>query len=724
MWSRAKTGTAALALCVNFVDSVLSLDNTIPNPALSRNDPELFDCPLPCVEYDNIHTWTRYFSVSRLERCNKPMLLQFSTTQLLDDPATTVLIRACTLTSPSVSGDVPEAGLVEVENPKKSEALFDPKLDSAASCVLATAESDGDLHVAISTGDNSGVEVSVAAGLLEGIKAFFDDPNNCDENFVFAWHNGTVGAAYIGAALGKPSIVSALDILANHLQDNTAFLSNLTVAQLCSSERQRDRSIGIAIDTTADLAGLQRTALGWSQGDCVAVDGTELQATNAIDGLKIFEIDVLHSSSPLRKRDTCDYIQVQPGDGCWALADRCGISLNDFYTYNPDPDLCSTLAVDDYVCCSEGDPHTPSGPQPFPNGTCQYIQVQPGEGCWDLSVRCGISLNDFYDNNPDPNLCSNILPDDYVCCSSGTPYTPPPPEPQPDGTCATHLIQNGDTCAELARRYHVTVEDLEDWNAGKTWAWTNCSGMLLGYNMCISPGYAPLPPPQIDAQCGPLVPGTELPSNRSISLADLNPCPLNACCSNWGFCGPFPAHCEIHAPEGGGPGSKLPGYMSTCVSNCGTDIKVNGPAPASFQRVGYYQSYNFGRPCLWMSAKYANPGGAYTHLHWAFAEIDPNGWHVVINDPYGQWEDFKALTGVKKIIAFGGWAYSTEPATYNILRQAIIDHADDFTQNIAEFLEDEGLDGVDIDWEYPGIRFLTSRRMAASSRSPVNPYDL
>ncbi|KAI0545561.1 hypothetical protein F4679DRAFT_461506 [Xylaria curta] len=87
--------------------------------------------------------------------------------------------------------------------------------------------------------------------------------------------------------------------------------------------------------------------------------------------------------------------------------------------------------------------------------------------------------------------------------------------------------------------------------------------MLIGYNMCRSKGTAPLPPPQQGTECGPLFPGTKQLTNSSISIADLNPCPLKACCSNWGFCGPFPAHCDVHAPEGGGPGSKLHGFQSS-----------------------------------------------------------------------------------------------------------------------------------------------------------------
>lgn len=41
-----------------------------------------------------------------------------------------------------------------------------------------------------------------------------------------------------------------------------------------------------------------------------------------------------------------------------------------------------------------------------------------------------------------------------------------------------------------------------------------------------------------DAQCGPQVPGTKPPKDMN-KLADLNPCPLNACCNTFGHvCSP------------------------------------------------------------------------------------------------------------------------------------------------------------------------------------------
>ena len=69
---------------------------------------------------------------------------------------------------------------------------------------------------------------------------------------------------------------------------------------------------------------------------------------------------------------------------------------------------------------------------------------------------------------------------------------------------------------------------------------------------------------------------------------------------------------------------------------------------------------------------------------------------------FGVW---KNVAGPKKILSFGGWAFSTEPATYNIFREGTRKaNRQLLAQNIADFINEHELDGVDIDWEYPGVR--------------------
>ncbi|KAK3986114.1 hypothetical protein QBC44DRAFT_373421 [Cladorrhinum sp. PSN332] len=607
--------------------------------------PEQHNCPVACVDYANIHSWISYPSLEHLSRCTKPLLLQFSVTQPLDDPNANTLIRSCSLAALDTEGPVVAyEDAITVENPKKDDALYRSSLEYAPACsARGINRNRTNLEVRSSAAGASTNHTKDDGGaLLKNIRPFFDAQDNCDENFVFASHKSIVISIYIGDNLGKATVAAALNALeARWLsQDDSLSSANQTVVQLCGNDRTPDQVFGIAIDTTGDLAAVQRLARGWSQGECANSEDLVISKTGLPD-VDVWGIPQ-QTANRINKRDTCEHIKVEPGNGCAELVERCpgDLSVGDFERFNPKPNLCATLMPGDAICCSEGSP--PEEPQ-----------VQK-------------------------------------------------PVPGEDGTCATHLIENGDSCASLATLYGVTVDEIEDWNKNKTWAWTECKDMLVGYNLCVSDGSAPMPPPQAGTECGPLVPGTVKPSGLNVSIADLNPCPLKACCSNWGFCGVFPQHCDVHAPAGGGPGSKEKGFQYTCVSNCGTEIKQNSGPPTIFQRIGYYESWNLGRECLWMKAKDANTDGTYTHMHWGFGDIDPNGWKPVIKDPHGQWADFKALPNTKRIVSFGGWAYSTEAATYQIIRQAIIDNRETFAENLARFVRDEGIDGIDIDWEYPG----------------------
>ncbi|KAJ7794964.1 hypothetical protein B0H14DRAFT_2392137, partial [Mycena olivaceomarginata] len=52
-------------------------------------------------------------------------------------------------------------------------------------------------------------------------------------------------------------------------------------------------------------------------------------------------------------RANCTTTTVASGDSCATLATRCGLSGNQFTSFNPGLD-CSKLAVDQWVCCTTG----------------------------------------------------------------------------------------------------------------------------------------------------------------------------------------------------------------------------------------------------------------------------------------------------------------------------------------------------------------------------------
>ena len=264
---------------------------------------------------------------------------------------------------------------------------------------------------------------------------------------------------------------------------------------------------------------------------------------------------------------------------------------------------------------------------------CRTITVVAGDSCDALAGRCGISPADFAKYNSDKSLCSSLQPGQRVCCSSGT-LPDISPKPGPDGTCATHLIVSGDTCAALAGSIGLTPQKIEQFNNGTTWGWNGCQILFPGVNICLSKGKPPMPAPVPNAVCGPTKPGTKPPTDDT-ALADLNPRPLNVCCNIWGQCGITEKFCLEKRGPSNNPGTSPPG-TNECVSSCGLKIVNNDKGPSSYGRVGYYESWNFNRKCLDLRAAHANTDGSYTHIHWVFAEINTNGWTVNINDSYGQ----------------------------------------------------------------------------------------
>ncbi|KAK3936951.1 hypothetical protein QBC46DRAFT_461157 [Diplogelasinospora grovesii] len=248
----------------------------------------------------------------------------------------------------------------------------------------------------------------------------------------------------------------------------------------------------------------------------------------------------------------------------------------------------------------------------------------------------------------------------HVCCSAGT-LPDFAPKPNPDGSCATYTVQSNDNCAGIGAANSLTTDQLTNFN-NDTWAWNGCSNLWLRD--------PPMPAPLANALCGPQVPGTTAPP-AGTNISTLNPCPLNACCDVWGQCGITADFCTDTGT--GAPGTAKPG-TNGCISNCGMNIVRSG-APAVFRSIA---------PRLYQDALQLE-ASKYTHLHFAFGTLTAD-YQVQVGD---------RIEGPARILSFGG--------TYTIFRQGVTP-ANRLTMatNIANFIIANNLDGVDIDWEYPG----------------------
>ncbi|KAJ5274037.1 killer toxin alpha/beta [Penicillium angulare] len=484
---------------------------------------------------------------------------------------------------------------------------------------------------------NSSTSDSTFQAILKHTEDSFVNYADCDTRHVFGYYKGVAVGVYLGSAVNNKKTVSSVFEHMRQQSSGAKDVESMTM-QRCNDVSNAKSIVGVAFDTTGNLVSVQKSVASWHAGQCAEAVGT----STTIDAVKISETPSQSATN-------------------------------------------SNSTVSDHQLSKRGD--------------CKVTSVGGGDTCTSMAKACGVSLADFKKYNTDNDVdCNNLPVGTRLCCDAGT-LPDIAPKANKDGSCHSYKVQSNDKCSTIAAANGIKASDISDFNDGTTWGWFGCNNLQVGSYICLSKGDPPMPAALSNAQCGPQVTGTKKPTNGT-ALADLNQCPLKSCCDIWGQCGITPEYCTNVTGSTGNPGT-APKNKNGCISNCGTEIKKSESAPAEQFRVGYYESWNYDRPCLNLRASDID-ADTYTHIHWGFAGISDD-FNVTINDTYGQWDGFKNIYGSKKILSFGGWGFSTSTSTYDKLREAMDPkNVDTFVENVYTFIDANGLDGVDFDWEYPG----------------------
>lgn len=218
------------------------------------------------------------------------------------------------------------------------------------------------------------------------------------------------------------------------------------------------------------------------------------------------------------------YYRVVSGDTCDSIATSQGLSLTDLYAWNQAlGDTCSGLWVDYYVCVGVvgSTTHEPSTttlvtstktasnavttPTPVRAGmigNCNSFHlVVSGDGCYDIAAAAGISLDDFYDWNPDvgTGTCASLWGGYYVCvgiASSSTSTKTPPTTTQAGNGVVTptpvqtgivqkcksfHSVVAGDSCYDIAANAGISLDNFYSWNPA---IGSDCGSLWVDYNVC------------------------------------------------------------------------------------------------------------------------------------------------------------------------------------------------------------------------------------------------
>ncbi|KAM7198759.1 hypothetical protein V8F20_006074 [Naviculisporaceae sp. PSN 640] len=237
------------------------------------------------------------------------------------------------------------------------------------------------------------------------------------------------------------------------------------------------------------------------------------------------------------------WVDLEGSITCSAFATENGITLDQFRRWNPSiPSNCGTLKSGFSYCVeafsepvpttsttkkittatTTNKPTTPAKPPtttttkptngintPLPTQTgmatnCnKFHLVPPGQTCATIATQYSISVAQFQQWNPAAKSdCTGLWANSYACVGIiGKPTTttkppatttkkdngistPTPTQPGMVNNCKKFaLVKSGDTCAVLATKYNITLDQFNKWNTGV--GGKDCKSLWANVYVCI-----------------------------------------------------------------------------------------------------------------------------------------------------------------------------------------------------------------------------------------------
>ncbi|KAJ5715533.1 glycoside hydrolase [Penicillium malachiteum] len=288
------------------------------------------------------------------------------------------------------------------------------------------------------------------SSLLEALKTYLIC--NPQKPELFGYSNEVTAGVYLGESIQQAANVeSAIEELQNFLSSSDYSTGAIQYCGVNANE-----TIGIAVDLNGNISTIQEYVQTWHKGGCLSnfdtkttvsvfltfqagvnkANGTVLTYSRLSRGLHGHHIS--HSHKHKCTTDTCSYVEVVSGDSCASLVTECGITDTEFYEYNTASDLCSTLVVGQYICCSSGS--LPDfAPSAYENGTCYTYNIQSGDSCSSLAATYSLTEAEIESYNNETWAwygCSDLQAGQNICLSLGN---PPYPESIANAECGPQV---------------------------------------------------------------------------------------------------------------------------------------------------------------------------------------------------------------------------------------------------------------------------------------------
>lgn len=356
-------------------------------------------CPTSCFEagFDRSN-WTVIAEFAQLQACQRPMVLDFS----LDAPVTHKQhIRVCNVYANDFDSLAGSNSASSQPEAKTEPRHVIPEL----SWTPATSENEIGGRLVIQSVEHLQSYLAKSGQIMK-------------QTILFATVSEVTAGVYLGSNLLDSSVAEGLF---------SSFLENLYITGIADSksalvqvceDRSRDDIFGLIAASSADFSTVHDAVGRWSNGSCVDtssyLETRELNATEIV-AIKPEVGSALGNSttkgvgnstgaatakSRLQARADCRTVTVDTGDDCGKLLTRCGGGLTaaDFYKYNPNPKLCSTLQPGQRVCCNTG--QLPDiRPKQNADGSCFAYKIKSGDFCNKIASANDLTVNELEDLN-------------------------------------------------------------------------------------------------------------------------------------------------------------------------------------------------------------------------------------------------------------------------------------------------------------------------------------
>ncbi|CAK7214427.1 Chitinase 2 [Sporothrix bragantina] len=178
---------------------------------------------------------------------------------------------------------------------------------------------------------------------------------------------------------------------------------------------------------------------------------------------------------------------VQPTDDCYDLAMTYDTTVKQILTLNPGLDASCDLTAGQTIC--------------LPASCTQYYTVEPGNSCYVIDTKYGITFAQLQAMNPGAidDDCDNLAVGQVLCVSTGNtissssslspsvvPTTTTAPSASPVACKAYYTVEAGNSCYTIDLAAGITFDQLQAMNPGVIN--DDCTNLNIGQVLCVSTG--------------------------------------------------------------------------------------------------------------------------------------------------------------------------------------------------------------------------------------------